>query len=346
MRRLVWLIAAIALSMPCFAQSAPSIGMDITTTTAPLNEQQKATLEQYADAYVNALQGSDLDAASRAREQLIDPLGRPGVTEAFRNEYSRVLMPKLGPLVEQQENHFAALNAIQVAAQMKTSDAMRLGQNHLDERREPRAPVRLWAAVAVRMAAIELIKNQVYARTVDTATRDVGRAAREETDWRVLLRQLQMLGSVNTTVARSEELNVLSAVAQRMAQQNGPSDLIHAVFPVVMSMRERVLDARLTPAEATAMGKDMAPVLGEVLDVAREHWDIVQQTEDTRTTYGNLVHVAEQTIQRIDSLVAPREQRAPQAQLRESWDKRDKQRFTQGVEQWMQRFESPVYKKN
>jgi hypothetical protein len=346
MRRLVWLIAAIALSVPCFAQNAPNIGMDMTSTTAPLRPEQKATLEQYIDAYLNALMGEDVESASRARGQLVDLMRRPGVTAAFRDEYSRMLIPKLTPVVQQQDNHFAAINAMQIAAQVKTLESMRLGVNHVSERNEPREAVRVWAAIAVRLAATQLAGNPVFARMVDTATRDVARAAKEETDWRVLLRQLQMLGSLQTPVAGSEELDVLSTIADRMARENGPSELIHAVFPAVMSLRDRVLDNRLAPAAAANMGKALAPVLGEVLEVARAHFDSAQQSEASRGTYGNLVTVTEVTIQRIDSLVAPPTQRAPQTQLRESWEKKDKARFNQGVEQWMERFESAVYKRS
>jgi hypothetical protein len=193
------------------------------------------------------------------------------------------------------------------------------------------------------MAATELVRNQINQRPVDAATRDLARAAKEETNWLVLLRQFEALGSLNTQAARDEELDVLTRVADRMAQIDGPSDLIHAVFPAVIAIRDRMLDPTIPPATLMAMGKKTAPVLGEVLEVAKAHFDIAQQGEESRETYGKLVAAIDQTITRIDKIVVPPEQRPPQAKLRESWEKKDKAGFTKDVETWQARFETPAY---
>ena len=349
MRRLVWLIVAIALSTPCLAQGVPNVGMDMTSTTAPLKPEQVAILEQFTDAHLRDLQSDDYAQAARALQQLEDPIRRPGVTSLFRDEYSRVLTPKLGPVVAQQENHYAAVNAMQLAGQLKTRPALDLAMKHVAQSKEDRAPIRVVAAKAVRLAAMELLKNQVNARAVDAATRDLARAAKEETNWIVLLRQLETLGSINTPIALTEELDVLSAVAKRMAAQDEPSDLIHAVFPAMFSLQRRLIapDVPMPPTQQAAMGKALAPVCGEVLDVARTHFDSAQLSEGSKQTYGSLVNVAEQTMLKIDAFVAPSStQRAPPAQLKDSWEKNDKPRFEQGVELWMQRLESPVYKKD
>lgn len=343
MRRLLGLIAAIAcsLSTPCFAQG---IGMDITSTTSELRPEQRALLEQFVNTHVKGLAGDNLDVASKSRSALLGPLRSPGATALFRDEYSRILTPQLQPLVSQDDNPFAAVNAMQIAAQLKTQEAMRLALDHVRMSSEPRTAVRVMAAIAVRQAAVELAKNQVFARAVDQATRDLARAAREETEWLVLLREFEALASIGTPVAQTEELQVLKAVASRMAKEAGPSELIHAVFPAVISLRDRMLDTRLSASQLAEKGKNMAPVLGEVLAVADRHFDSAQQSEESRQTYGKLVAAIDQTITRIDKIVAPAEQATPTAQLREAWEKKDKARFNQGVQQWQKRFETAAYK--
>jgi len=344
MRRLVWLIAAIAISTPCLAQNPPNIGIDVVTTTSPLRPDQKAALTAYVEGYIKNLQSKDAELASRARGNLTQPLTRPGSTALFRDEYSRVLLPLLTNVVEQQDNHFAAINAMQIAAQLRTGEALRLAMRHVAESDEPRAAVRVWAAIAFNETATPLSQNRVMAQQVDSATRDLARAAKSETDWLVLLRELQALGNLDTPVARKEERDVLSAVTDRMANQDGPSDLVHAVFPAVVGLRDRMLAQNVSTAALTAQGKDLAPILAKLFEVAEEHWDKAQEDQDAKSTYGSLVSITEATIKRIDTFVAPPQQRAPQTTLKESWEQANKPRFVADVKQWMDRVGSSIYK--
>lgn len=344
MRRLVWLIAAIALSTPCYAQPAPSIGPNLTNSSTALTAQQKAEVAEYAKYYAKQLAGKETGAADAASIKLTAPLSVPGVTGAFRVEYASALITELDPIVEQKDNIYASMNAMKVVAQLQTTGALQLAVRHFSIKDESRESIRLWAAICFREASIELVKNAINARTVDTATRALARAALDETDWLVLLRQLQALGKLNTTVANAEELNVLESIVDRMDRQNGPSDLVHALFPAVVSLRNRMLNNELTPSQLASMGKRLGPILGKVLDNANKNWSEVQDDQDARSTYGKLISATERTITIVDRSVQPAEQRPPQTALAEWWDKRDQPKFDRDVKLWQTRLELPAYR--
>jgi len=346
MRRLVGLIAAIAMSFPCFAQTPPNISMTVTTATAPLSPEQQALVAEYAKVYAAQLTSADPNTAISARSRLVAPLNAPGTTDVFRDSYAAILLPELEPIVEDQANAFAAINAMQLAAQLKTNDALRLALEHLNINSEPRQAIRLWAAITVREATAKLVTNQIYARTVDSATRALARAAESETDWLVLMRELQALGNLNTATANTEELNVLNSVVDRMTQQDEASDIVHAILPAVISLRDRMLAGnRIPPAQLAAIGKRLGPILGKVFEHATVIWNDVQDDQAAHTTYGKLISVTEQTIRVVDKAVQPPGKSPPSTDLKASWDRKDLNRYEGDLKQWMQRLDAPPYEK-
>ena len=71
-----------------------------------------------------ALGGKDEAAASRAREELMSPLGCPTVSVEFRLKYAEVVEPALAPLVAGTDERVAA-NALLVCGRLKASIGLR-----------------------------------------------------------------------------------------------------------------------------------------------------------------------------------------------------------------------------
>lgn len=118
-----WLIASWAAT-PLLAQPAVGDALPCTLAAAErVDAAAEAQIRSFVERQVDMLDG-DHQAQSRARDLLMEPLACQPVGVSFRLKYSEIAEPLLTPLVN-GENERVAVNALRVAARLRTTGSLR-----------------------------------------------------------------------------------------------------------------------------------------------------------------------------------------------------------------------------
>lgn len=322
-----WLVL-LALGISSLATAAPPVRINNLVTRLQFSPQDKGRIQDYADYWCAQLEHADPGEVKSIRQSLLDPLKTPGgVSEVFRLTYSDALLARLEAIVK-AEDPLAAYNAIQVIGTLSTPDGLRVLLEHCDVADEPRFGIRLWVAKSLH---ISVNQDTLRANDVNRALRRLGLAAGRETDWLVLRRQFELMAAVNTAVSRDVLLGMLASVTERMTKDGAnPNQLIDAVFPALKLIRDQFI--ALPPNDRQTIGKELAPTLVEICDLARTHWDKAQDST-LKDAYGGAVFLSESLLTMITQAVG-----SSRADLRtalgEAWKQRDKPRFEADHRKW------------
>ncbi len=306
----------------------------------PLSPQDRGQVRTYADFYCNQLAAGDIQAAERAKRQLLDPLRSPVISGDFQLEYSKVLAGNLAAVIDSDKPH-AAVNAMQLIGFLGTDRALDVIKDHLDSKDEDRFEIRLWAAKAFRMAADA---DELDANDLNPLLRQFDTACRNETEPSVLLRQYEAIASVDSPVARSVLLGAIGKKLDVLQAQAQPSRLMDAIYPALIRLRGQFLNRRLAAADQEVFGKKVASLLYKVFEVGSAHWNIIQADEKTRhefRSYKGAIGVAESFLKTIDRTVRTAE--PPRTQLITAWENADKTRFDAEHRHWGRLLDGPPY---
>jgi hypothetical protein len=226
---------------------------------------------------------------------------------------------------------------MQIAGMLGTPRGLELIISHASAQDEQKFNLRLWAAKSFPIAVGEGV---LPINEIDKALRRYGDAASCEENWLVLRRQFEAIASVNGKVSRDEQVLALRSATDRMEEHKGPSDLMQAVKPAVKLMLDEYL--RLQPDQQEAFGKSLAPVLGDLVTVAKKHWDRAQEDDIARVNYGGAILISENLLRLIDRRVRPA-QAGPRTELGPAWEDRKKTRFNSDHEAWRAVLSKPPY---
>jgi hypothetical protein len=302
-----------------------------------LSERDRSEIRKYSEFWANELTNEDPASVDTAREKLADPLVRPvRVTEVFRFTYSEALLPHLEGVFEGGTPQ-AAVSAMQIAGRLGTPQALQMITDHASAQDEQGFGIRLWAAKSFPIAVGE---KALPPNEIDRAVRLFGDAAGREPNWLVLRRQFEAIASVQGTASRDEQVRVLRSTTNRMVALEGPCDLMQAAYPALKLVLDEYL--RLDPPQQKDFGKELAPVLIQLVDVANNHWDSAQQDDVARGVYGGAIHISENLLRLIDGTVRPRSA-GPSTGLGPAWLNGQKSRFVDDQEKWRAVVSRPPY---
>lgn len=122
---LVALVCAWCTVTPARAQGG---NLDVAIVQATqLSPDQKSKVEEYVNTHSKNLAGAAPDI-KKDRNALLKPLEGPGVSTAFRLEYSGRLVPILTPLIA-NDNDLIVINAVVIAADLATQGSVDLLAN-------------------------------------------------------------------------------------------------------------------------------------------------------------------------------------------------------------------------
>ena len=323
-----FLLAAglLAFVAPCVAQTR---SINHLAGLGTFDEDQRREIAAYAQRWVEHLAEGDWDKVRSAREKLLEPFTSLRISLPFRSEYTRALMPTLDEMLDGDDVH-RAINALQVAAFLGTDPALsRIGQ-HAAIEDEPRAAVRLWAAIGFRVVVEQGV---VRSRRITSETRRLGRAARRETDWMVLTRQLGALSAVAETwrdndqvrdVTRELQLDVIDGMIQRMlSEEDRHVELVRALRPGLQSLRNQYLDPSQPMDIQDRLGAQLAPHLGRVYDVALHHFAAAAADEEMANLFGRVLHMSEEALKIIDVQLRDRPRSPIETPSRDAWNRGD-----------------------
>jgi hypothetical protein len=143
----IYVLLAALLGPAPIALAQGQIPPATITATDPTAEQLKQ-VDEYVAANLPVLSSDDSDKIKQARNRLLEPLrpkGNTGPSVRFRTEYSNRLAKTLGELAVSQRE-VVAFNAVRVAGELATPDAVAVLVKGIDDKRPS---VRLMAAAGM-----------------------------------------------------------------------------------------------------------------------------------------------------------------------------------------------------
>jgi hypothetical protein len=327
-------LAAAAISIAAEGAAPRAIGH--LATERVLTEANRADIRAYATEWSGKFASEAPEEVDEARARLFDPLRAVKISQEFRFEYARAVLPGLDKAIAEGTPH-GAVNALQIAALLGTPEALNLVVAHMSAEDEKADDIRLWAAKSFAPAVRQGV---VPENDVVKALRHLERAAAREDNWLVLQRQFEAIASVESPLSREIQVDVLRSLTARMQKQKGPSELMQAAYPALLLIRNRYMN--LGGPDQELVGKSLAPILHDLCTVAQGHWDRAQADAAARQSYGGAVNISENLLKVIDSRVRPATP-APRSEMWPAWSDRDKARFVTGNDQWASVVRRPPY---
>jgi hypothetical protein len=343
---LLALVAAVVPAMRASAQASDSCTLtQHAAINRPFNDQEKRAVSACIAHWVDALNAGDPERARMAKRRLLDPLRAPAVSPMFRDEYGRLLLrPALEPLLQSATDESACVNALQIVAALATDDALNFLRDRIDPSREQRLAVRLWAVNGVRMVALDR-NTTATQRSFEACVREIGRAGDRESEWLVVMRHFEALAAIRSPLARDTQVELLRITLDRIAADpEGPSEFMQAVHKAAVLWMHQWVDRQLMPAaERAKLGKELAPELVRVWEIAMQHWESAADTEPRmRAAYDGAIRSSESVLRLLDSELRGRTP-PPSSAADTSWGNGSRDRFEQNVRQWREVLRQPPY---
>ena len=134
-----------AVLMPIFAASAQSSLNDDLIRKQDVSAADKQIIKAFIDGNAANLKGTPLEI-KKAREALVKPVERDGVTVSFRVAMGSDLVTVLKPLVNEKEREVVVVNALRIAGEVATTNMIDV---LLEGLKDPRESVRYAATHAM-----------------------------------------------------------------------------------------------------------------------------------------------------------------------------------------------------
>lgn len=339
------------------AQAPPPPLSTVVITAVELTDEQINQVKQYVAYWANLLvTSSKPEDVEKARNQLNEPLNRLSVTPSldFRGVYSKQLLPELEKAIAGSNPH-AAVNALIIASQIGTDNAMRLLLDQCDKTIQPVWQLRLQAAFGAKtMLDDSQALKFASSKTLDWAKR-LRDASRNEESSHVMRHQFAAIGAADHNGLKTTERkqvrdylleSLVNTVARAERANNNPhhSPLIEAAGSAVGVVRDKFLDNSLTKPEKETLGRDSAAVLVRLLAVVNTTWQASQADDHAKRTMSYIVGACEGYLTRIDATLKG-EGKELKTHLRESWDTGRKDGFDADLKQWQDAVAKPPYTK-
>ncbi|MDQ7014592.1 MAG: hypothetical protein Q9O74_11955 [Planctomycetota bacterium] len=165
MRRITRSLPAV-LTLAACVLATPALGQIDTLPTpdkTSYSQAEKQELQAFVSARLDLIGGSDAPAREKARRELLAPLGRPGVSVAFRRAFREASLDQLGTLAASTDDA-VAINALVVLGEIADDQARQIVQRHTADER-----------VAVRYASIAAMTRTFRAIDQTSPAIDAGR---------------------------------------------------------------------------------------------------------------------------------------------------------------------------
>lgn len=352
--RVAMLTAAASLSLLCGHRASaepPPITALITTTRPTAAESRQ--IRDYAEYWAAELEQAKPDEVRSIRRALIDPVSRGGITEAFRDQYSVALVPALERVLHADDPH-TGVNALIIIAQLGTQDALQALVDRCSVEDEPQFHLRRAAARSCEhllQRAAEDGGGRLVPKRIEQASRSLLAAVRVEPDPGIARCQLaaifaagQLMKTDNDRAeVRKDLIEALETMATRaaaMPMDQDPVALLSAVYPILVDLRTAFINADADAQKR--FGRELAPCLRKILDVATAHWDEIKRSPQAAGDQpGKTIHLCEQFLAFVDTLV--RGAKPPDTNLKDAWDRNDIARFKRDLGAWSAVLSQPPY---
>lgn len=345
-RMLVGLI--VMYSAQAALAAPPNLNISVITSTQSPKSDDLARISEYVAYWTTQLGNGQASApeAAQAAQQLIDPAMTNNAGASFLSAYSSKIVPALRDVLKKNKDEYRAVLAAKVLGFLSTPDALEELCQWLDSDMEKRSAVRLWAArgsqLLIRRLAADAAAGGMNERQINTALRRLQDAASREDDWLVMYRQFQAMAAANTETGRQRQVDAFKAVATRLKRSDGEqSKLMDALSRVMFSFRNQFL--LLNQQQQRSFGAQLAPLLGEVFDIALVDWDTAQANPEAKLIYGQAVQQCENLLRFIHTTIQG--QQPPSSALFTAWNANNRAKFESDTKSWRNVLTQPPYGK-
>lgn len=336
-------------------QAPPPPLSTVIVSATQLTDEQGNQVRQYIAYWSNLLvNGSKPEDVEKGRKELTEPFMRLNVKPSldFRGEYSRALLPELEKAIAGNNMH-AAINAIIVASQLGNQGALNLLLRESDKTHQSSWQIRLQAAHGTKVILQSKLIDQEQ-RIVDSAKR-MRDAARIEDNSLVLRHQFAAIDAADHSALPAAQRKTLRAfLLESMTDaldriergNNNPhiNPLLESVAGSVALVREKYLENALSQNERNDLGKDVAPLLVRMMEIAAKSWETAQADPASKRLVSFLIGTSEGFLTTIDQNLRGEAQML-RTKLREAWDGGSQESFTAELAQWRDLVAKPPYKK-
>ena len=340
-----------AIGSTALAQS--SLDRAVLGTTTPLTEAQKAAVEAYISKSVDAIKdGPNAAAIEEARAALISAARDPASSPTFRKAYAVALIAELGPVVKGGDLR-RSINAMQVLRFTRTTEGVDMIVERALPASETDAGKRIAAAGLVADAFEDLDSNNTYFETVARRLKD-GVAA--ETDVLALQQKLvaitaaahrKDLPAENARAVRKSMVEAIALVSKSIRQSTTPDARIQALQRALVTVRNDLL--AMSQAERSAMAKQLALALADLVAGASAQWGPAHQDPMTSASYASVMNNCEVLLRLIDRGERPQayagsKPEGDQRVLGPCWESNDKAKFDAESKRWADVLGAAPYK--
>lgn len=341
----------VGLIVMCSAQSAlaapPNLNISVITSNQALKSDDQARVDEYVRFWTAQLANGQSSAAeaAQATQQLIDPAMTNSAGASFLSTYSSKIVPALRDVLKRNTDEYRAVLAAKVLGFLSTPDALEELCQWSDSMIEKRVAVRLWAArgsqLLIRRLSADAAAGGMNERQINSSLRKLQDAASSEVDWLVMYRQFQAMAAANTETGRQRQIDAFKAVAKRLKENGGEhSKLMDALSRVMYSFRNQFL--LLNQQQQRQFGAQLAPQLGNILDVATVHWDAAQGDPEAKLIYGQAVQQSENLLRFIHTTIQG--QQPPSTALYTAWSTGNRPKLEGDSKSWQNVLNAPPYK--
>lgn len=193
----------------------PRIPNELSFAGGTLNAQQLSTIDAYAVFWARQINSGSDDQVAEARNNLVEPISRQGISDPFRNAYSNAVVNQLLPAFV-SDRIIVKMNIMIIAGQLADGRSLRLVSSGLVD---PSPAVRYWAARGAANTAARpnlsradrgVLMNSLIGQMVNEGQE---KEVRVEGTQQVLKQILLAIGELNLPEANEE---LLRGVNQRI----------------------------------------------------------------------------------------------------------------------------------
>jgi hypothetical protein len=340
---LVALALLLTSTATCPAQAPPAdLPTSIVASSSAITPEQVTQIKTFAEYWCGQMAGPSAapESIEAAGARLVKPLAslnQPSAT--FKFEYSKILVPLLEPVIDNSSSH-AAINAVNVAAQLGTNRALNLLiAKAVDKNVKWQVRQRAAAGCEVLMRSPGLTPKEV----VD-ASRRLRDASKDEDHNDILLYEFRALSaaadhpSLDGPGKEATRDNQIDAIATAITNRLGNaqnSDTVYAIHAAIDSLFKKFIGGSLTGDDLSRIGRQLGPALAKGVDSVRQQWQPAHADPQATRTYGNFVKGCEDFLKRIDPEVRKGASPTPPTSLKDSFDGQKKDQFDADSKRWM-----------
>lgn len=288
---------------PLVTGMAPKLAGDISAAAA-LNKTQVDTVDEFVRYWARQLNAGSDDQVADARNALIDPPNRAGLSDAFRNVYSNSLNPQLVTAFA-SDRVLVKVNVLIVAASIADARTLRLLTAGMSDNN---IAVRYWAGKAAVVVASR--PNLPRNDKINIMNLLVGQMGNEPSEL-AIKPQLVALGELNIPEANEQ---LLTGINQRVNRHLRTSDTnLSPEQEALLKLYQKTVAARGTPAAnpaaaaaADALVRQIGTVAYRYLVVSSAVLDLKRVTDPARVADAEgMARLCDQILRWVRETLAP-----------------------------------------